>query len=148
MRRVGLAIALLLVAFSASAVTRYTGRPLAKALRDLEAKGLRLIYSNDVVRPEMIVGIEPRSTEPRQMLNELLREHHLHATNGPRGSIVIVRDAEKAPPPLAKTATTQMPVALESIVVTPSHFTIFTLGAGRAPVSRSRGSAQGAAPRR
>ena len=102
------------------------GRSLAEALHILEGRGLQLIYSNDVVRPEMIVGIEPKSTEPRQMLDELLREHHLHATNGPRGSIVIVRDAEKAAPRAAKTKPAQMPVALESIVVTPSRFTIFT----------------------
>jgi hypothetical protein len=109
--------------------TSYAGRPLAEALHDLEAKGLRLIYSNDVVRPEMMVGSDPRSTEPRRILDELLREHHLRATSGPRGSIVIVRDGEKAPGPNAsagRAATRQMPVALESIVVTPSHFTIFT----------------------
>jgi len=126
MRRVVIALAVCLLAISASASSRYTGRPLAEALRDLETKGLRLIYSTDVVRPEMMVGVEPRSTEPRQMLDELLREHHLHATNGPRGSIVIVRDAEKAAAPVAKAMPAQMPVALESIVVTPSHFTIFT----------------------
>ena len=106
--------------------TSLRGRSLAEALHVLEGRGLRLIYSTDVVRPEMIVGIEPRSTEPRQMLDELLREHHLHATNGPRGSIVIVRDAETAQPPAARTAAPRIPVTLESIVVTPSHFTIFT----------------------
>lgn len=126
MRRVLTGVAICLLAFSAIAVTRYTGRPLADALRDLETKGLRLIYSNDVVRPEMIVGVEPRSTEPRQMLEELLREHHLHTTNGPRGSIVIVRDTERAARPVTKTKPAQMPMAIESIVVTPSQFTIFT----------------------
>jgi hypothetical protein len=109
---------------------RYAGRPLAEALRDLERKGLRLIYSNDVVRPEMIVGSDPRSSEPRRALDELLHEHHLRATNGPRGSIVIVRDGAKAssgePKNIARSSTQQMPVALESIVVTPSHFTILT----------------------
>ena len=74
--------------------TSLRGRSLAEALHVLEGRGLRLIYSTDVVRPEMIVGVEPRSTEPRQMLDELLREHHLHATNGPRGSIVIVHSVE------------------------------------------------------
>src|SRR5258708_6853361 len=98
MRHVVIALAVCLLAISASASSRYTGRPLAEALRDLETKGLRLIYSNDVVRPEMIVGSDPRSTDPRRILDELLREHHLHATNGPRGSIVIVRDTETTPP--------------------------------------------------
>jgi len=131
MRRHLLFMAVLcLAAISAATATAQTtalrGRSLAEALHVLEGRGLRIIYSTDVVRPEMIVGIEPRSTEPRQMLDELLREHHLHATNGPHGSIVIVRDAEKAAAPVTKAKPAQMPVALESIVVTPSHFTIFT----------------------
>jgi len=125
MRRLLVLMAVLgLVATTASAEMR--GRSLAEALHILEGRGLQLIYSNDVVRPEMIVGIEPRSAEPRLMLDELLREHHLHATNGPRGSIVIVRDAEKETPRVAKAKPAEMPVALESIVVTPSRFTIFT----------------------
>jgi hypothetical protein len=116
---------------SPTSSTSYAGKPLAEALHDLESRGLRLIYSNDVVRPEMIVGVDPRSTDPRRVLDELLREHHLHATSGPRGTVLIVRDAEKsAVPSGSKTTepagTRQMPVALEAIVVTPSHFTIFT----------------------
>ena len=115
---------LCLIATTAAAELR--GRSLAEALHILEGRGLRLIYSTDVVRPEMIVGIEPRATDPRQMLDELLREHHLHAAKGPRGSIVIVRDAEKPAPRITRQPKPQMPVTLESIVVTPSKFTIFT----------------------
>jgi hypothetical protein len=115
---------LCLIASSAAAELR--GRTLAEALHILEGRGLRIIYSTDVVRPEMIVGIEPRSTEPRPLLDELLREHHLHATSGPHGSIVIVRDTEKPAPRAATAMPAQMPVKLESIVVTPSRFTIFT----------------------
>ncbi|HEV7486446.1 MAG TPA: TonB-dependent receptor [Thermoanaerobaculia bacterium] len=111
---------------AATAAAELRGRSLAEALHILEGRGLRIIYSTDVVRPEMIVGIEPRSTEPRQLLDELLREHRLHATSGPHGSIVIVRDAEKPAPRAAKAKPPQMPVTLESIVVTPSQFTIFT----------------------
>ncbi|HEY4643019.1 MAG TPA: TonB-dependent receptor [Thermoanaerobaculia bacterium] len=113
-------------ATASAQATSLRGRSLAEALHVLEGRGLRLIYSTDVVRPEMIVGIEPKSSEPRLMLDELLREHHLHATKGPRGSIVILRDAEKAAPRVAKSKPAEMPVTLESIVVTPSRFTIFT----------------------
>lgn len=99
---------------------RYAGRPLADALRDLESRGLRLIYSDDVVTPSMIVKQEPRATAPRRILDELLREHRLHATDGPRGTLLIVRDevAKKASPP------PQMPVTLAEIIVTPSRFEI------------------------
>src|SRR3954452_19325135 len=105
MRRVLFTVGVCLIAFAAAAELR--GRSLAEALHILEGRGLRLIYSTDVVRPEMIVGAEPRTTDPRQMLDELLREHHLHATKGPRGSIVIVRDAEK--PRAVKEKPPQMP---------------------------------------
>ncbi|MEA2337185.1 MAG: hypothetical protein QOE82_1192, partial [Thermoanaerobaculia bacterium] len=115
---------LCLIATTATAELR--GRSLTEALHILEGRGLRLIYSTDVVRPEMIVGAEPRSSEPRLMLDELLREHHLHATSGPRGSIVIVRDNEKPAPRAERPKPPEMPVTLESIVVTPSRFTIFT----------------------
>jgi len=124
LRNLFLMAVLCLIATTASAELR--GRSLAEALHILEGRGLRLIYSTDVVRPEMIVGAEPRTTDPRQMLDELLREHHLHATKGPRGSIVIVRDAEKPAPRVTPPPKPQMPVTLESIVVTPSKFTIFT----------------------
>lgn len=106
---------------------RYAGRPLAEALRDLEARGLRLIYSDDVVRAGMIVRNEPRATEPRRILDELLREHRLRVKNGPGDSLLIVRDETKreTPPPAPKTEPPpQMPITLAEIVVTPSRFTI------------------------
>src|SRR5690348_6607010 len=56
---------------------RFAGRPLPEALRELQARGLRLIYSDDVVTGAMIVRTEPRSTEPRKIPDELLREHAL-----------------------------------------------------------------------
>ncbi|HYK06076.1 MAG TPA: TonB-dependent receptor [Thermoanaerobaculia bacterium] len=104
---------------------RFAGRPLADALRDLQSRGLRLIYSDDVVTPAMRVAAEPRAIEPRKILDELLREHALRAKKGPRGSLLIVRDAPRrsrtvapsSPPP-------EMPIALEEIIVTPSRFTI------------------------
>jgi len=98
----------------------YAGHPLADALRDLESKGLRLVYSDDVVRPDMIVKSEPRSTEPRRVLDELLREHHLAAVRGPRGTLLITRAKEE--PPRQQAPKPEMPVTLAEIVVTPSRF--------------------------
>jgi len=106
---------------------RFAGRPLTEALRELQARGLRLIYSDDVVTGAMIVRTEPRATEPRKILDELLREHALRASNGPRGTLLIVRDeSSRREKPAERTATPlpSMPVALEEIVVTPSRFTI------------------------
>ncbi len=116
------ALFLLLLATTIDAAPfRFANRPLPDALRELQSRGLRLIYSDDVVTSDMIVRTEPRATQPRKILDELLREHALRAANGPRGSLLIVRDErpqrESAPP-------REMPIALEEIVVTPSRFTI------------------------
>lgn len=113
---------LLIVAVVAS---HYAGHPLAEALRDLQTRGLRLIYSDDVVLPSMIVRQEPRSTTPRAILDELLAEHRLHATDGPRGSLLIVRDERPAETEKKQTPP-RMPVALAEIVVTPSRFELLS----------------------
>ena len=104
---------------------RFAGRPLAEGLRELQARGLRLIYSDDLVTGDMIVRTEPRATQPRKVLDELLREHALRVRDGPRGTLLIVRD-ERPPRQSASQPTPppQMPVTLEEIVVTPSRFTI------------------------
>lgn len=113
---------------------RYAGQPLAFALRDLQERGLRLIYSDDVVRADMIVKKEPRATAPRRILDELLREQHLRAKNGPGDSLLIVRDDTKREEttPSPKAPPTLMPVTLAKIVVAPSRFTIL----GDEPESR------------
>lgn len=131
MRRLGIAL-LLLCAVTAHA--KYAGRPLAAALRDLQSRGLKLIYSDDIVRPDMIVRVEPRQTAPRRVLDELLREHHLRVEAGPRDTLLIVRDERAhapAPPLLAESLAEHaqqprlhMPVTLAEIVVTPSRYTI------------------------
>ncbi|MDP9192160.1 MAG: TonB-dependent receptor [Acidobacteriota bacterium] len=102
----------------------FAGRPLAEGLRELQSRGLRLIYSDDVVTSDMIVRTEPRATQPRKILDELLREHALRASDGPRGSLLIVRDERPRREPESQSIPPQMPVTLEEIVVTPSRFTI------------------------
>ena len=96
----------------------WAGRPLVDALRELERRGLHLIYSSEVIQMDMTVRSEPHATEPRAILDELLREQHLHAIDGPKETLVIVRDAPRATelPPVST------PVAIDQIVVTPSHY--------------------------
>jgi hypothetical protein len=73
---------------------RYAGRPLAEALRDLSAQGLRIIFSSELVRRDMRVDSEPRSRTPRGVLDELLAPHGLEAQPGPAGALLIVRRRE------------------------------------------------------
>jgi hypothetical protein len=76
---------------------RFEGRRLEDALRDLENRGLRLIYSSEAVRPDMRIAAEPRASSLRRMLDELLAPHGLVARDGPGGSVLIVRDRRARP---------------------------------------------------
>jgi Ca-activated chloride channel homolog len=75
----------------AFAQERYVGRPLADALRDLQARGLNIIFSSDLVQEDMIVGEEPRGTSLQQIVDRLLGPHGLKAEIGPRGTVLVVR---------------------------------------------------------
>jgi outer membrane receptor protein involved in Fe transport len=66
------------------------GMPLTEALLALQARGLKLVFSSLVVRPEMKVLATPRSTDLRSILDELLAPHGLAAEEGPGGSLVVV----------------------------------------------------------
>ncbi len=77
---------------------RYAGRPLPEALADLRAFGLELIYSSDLVRPDMIVGTEPPVLSPRRVLDVLIAPFGLETRDGPGGRILIVRPAGGAGP--------------------------------------------------
>ena len=66
------------------------GRPLAEALAELQAEGLPVFFTSNVVRPEMRVSSEPASQEPRARLRELLAPHGLTVEAGPGGRLVVV----------------------------------------------------------
>lgn len=78
---------------------------LGHALRVLEARGLRLVFSDRVVRPGMRLESEPVVSSPRRMLEEILRPHGLEAREGPGGVLVIVpapRPERPAPEPVGE----------------------------------------------
>jgi len=70
---------------------RYAGRPLAEALEDLRSQGLRLIYSSDLVRPDLIVADEPDADSPRLVLDRLLAPFGLRSQDGPGDTVLVVR---------------------------------------------------------
>ena len=76
----------------------YQGRSVIEAIRLLQARGLRIVYSSATVTPELRVQVEPRSTAARQQLDELLAPHGLRARDGPGGTIQIVRQAPVTAP--------------------------------------------------
>lgn len=86
--------AILLLSASALAQhpwAKYEGRRLAGALQALQARGLRIVFSTEIVTPDMRVVTEPRATGAREILNEVLAPHGLKAEEGPGSVIQVVR---------------------------------------------------------
>lgn len=70
---------------------RFAGRLLEDALRVLQTRGVRLVFSSEVVTPDMRVRAEPRARALPEQLAELLRPHGLTVERGPGGVLLIVR---------------------------------------------------------
>jgi len=123
---------LALAALFAIAQARYAGRPLADVLRELQGRGLNIVYSSDLVKPEARVLAEPRATNDRRILDEVLAPHGLVAKNGPRGVILVIRadvahgESEAARAAIApmETPRVEMPVSLGQVVVTASDYAV------------------------
>ena len=56
---------------------KYAGRPLGEVLRELQATGLTFVFSTAFVRPTMKVKDEPKAVLPREILDDILRQHKL-----------------------------------------------------------------------
>lgn len=94
--------ALLIAALSLGATSavaqepeHYKGRSLVDALRVLQARGLRIVFTSSTVTPDLRVRIEPRGRTARQQLDELLAPHGLKTRDGPGGTIMVVRAEAK-----------------------------------------------------
>lgn len=59
-------------------------------MRELQAEGLQIIFSSDLVRPEMRVASEPAGAGAREILDALLAPHGLRAQPGPGGSLLVL----------------------------------------------------------
>jgi hypothetical protein len=101
---------------------------LAEVLQALQARGLRIVFSSNIVTSDMRVRVGPREATPRRQLDEILAPHGLVAREGPEGILQIVRaprtrDLTSSPiPPLdqqtASTMPAPLPVYKERITVT------------------------------
>jgi hypothetical protein len=80
------------------------GLRLDEALRKLQAGGSRIVFTSELVTPDMRVVAEPRSKGTKERLVELLEPHGLGVREGPRDTLLIVAaprrtDDGTAPPP-------------------------------------------------
>jgi hypothetical protein len=74
-----------------STAGRFQGWSLTDALLALESAGLRVVFSSQLVRPEMRVEQEPRAGAPREILDEILAPHGLRAVPSDGDRLVVVR---------------------------------------------------------
>ena len=76
------------------------GLSLSAALQRLQQQGLRLVFSSDLVRDDMVVSQEPGGRWPREILDDLLAPHGLRSRPGPAGSLLIVKAPPRSAPPV------------------------------------------------
>ncbi|HEX4913925.1 MAG TPA: TonB-dependent receptor, partial [Vicinamibacterales bacterium] len=99
----------------------YAGRPLVEVLQDLNRLGLRIVFSTSLVPATLRVSSEPAGT-PRDILDQVLRPHGLHARSGAQGVLIVARAPKRRdeavpsrPAPAARPAGTEQPVSTTSI---------------------------------
>lgn len=133
-------ICLVLPASVLGAAERFrAGMPLTEALLQLQREGLKLVFSSQVVRPEMKVQTAPQSQNRRQTLRELLAPHGLDVSEGPNEVFVVVpsRTASKPGDPAPASSAAPAVHVSETIVVQPSQISVL-VEEPAAPVSLSR----------
>ncbi len=101
----------------------YRGMALEAALEQLRSGGLEFLYSSDLVKPWMRIDAEPRASEPRALLGEILAPHGITVAEGPGGTLTLVREESRAPRQAAPGAVHRpVPAPLEIVVVSASHY--------------------------
>jgi len=65
------------------------GRPVAQVLREAESSGIRVIFTDQSVPPNMRVSVDSRVSEPVEHLREILRPHRLALEEVTRGVYVV-----------------------------------------------------------
>src|SRR5688500_20134749 len=97
-----LALLLWMAAPPVEAAEIAAGMPLTDALLELQARGLKLVWSSAVVRPEMRVVSPPHGADLRSLLEQLLTPHGLAAEEAPGGSLVVAPASRLAGPALLR----------------------------------------------
>lgn len=114
---------------AAAAADRFKGRVLTDALQTLQAAGLRIVFSSEIITPALRVVSEPRSHAPLEILQEILKPHGLTVERGPGGVLIVVRSAvpdrgvqakpaPSAPRPRESSTATSRSGYSEQVVVT------------------------------
>ncbi len=70
----------------------FAGMTLAEGLRNLQKRGLKIVFTTNVVRPGMRIATNPESeaSDLRAVLDELLAPHDLESRDAPNRTLVVV----------------------------------------------------------
>jgi len=113
----------------------YAGMALIDALQRLQQRGLKIVFSTQILRPEMRVQVEPASSEPRRVLDELLAPHGLGIVERPGGVLVVVTAPTSREPATTLRGVVRGDPALPAL----AGVSVRVLGTGMGTVSDSRG---------
>jgi hypothetical protein len=69
----------------------WVGLSLEEALHRLRSANLRIVFSDEVVRPTMSIETRPQSSEARALLEEILLPHGLEIREGPGDTLIVIR---------------------------------------------------------
>ncbi|HLU04915.1 MAG TPA: TonB-dependent receptor [Woeseiaceae bacterium] len=96
--RLGVIAALLIACHGVSVAEQsWQGVQLEDYIDDLRSRGLRIIYSTDLVREDYRVQVEPDADDPEAALREVLAPYGLTLTTGPAGTLLITRAPAESP---------------------------------------------------
>ena len=118
-RVVHVAAALSLLSATTGALAfEFSGAGMDAALAELQARGLPILYSSDLIKPGMRVTRAPIADAPRAILEEIVALHGISVAEGPGGMLLLVRERRAQ----ASIAITTPQPALAEIVVTASRY--------------------------
>jgi outer membrane receptor protein involved in Fe transport len=90
--RLGVIAAFLIACHGVSGAEQsWQGAQLEDYIDELRSRGLRIIYSTDLVREDYRVQVEPATDDPATALREVLAPYGLTLTTGPAGTLLITR---------------------------------------------------------
>jgi outer membrane cobalamin receptor len=117
-RKASVAAILSLLGASAPALASgFVDLSLEQALDELQARGLSILYSSDLVKPDMRVMREPSGGTAREILAELVVPHGIRIMEGPSGTLLLARSTR----PSGTTAPSQT-LEVTEVVVTASRY--------------------------
>ncbi len=111
------AILSLLGASALAHASGFSDLSLEQALDELQARGLSILYSSDLVKPDMRVMRAPSGGTAREILAELVVPHGIRIMEGPSGTLILTRSTR----PTGASAPSQAREVTE-VVVTASRY--------------------------